>query len=140
MSSTINGVSNSLFNAPTDPSTLPTKTLNQQDFLKLLVAQMSSQDPMNPQSNTDFAAQMAQFTALETSQSTDSKVSQLLTSQEVLSANTLIGRMVSLQGSGGGVVSGTVSAVQMGTSGPQLQVNGSLYDLSQVLSIQPTTN
>src|ERR1051325_11081844 len=35
-------------------SALPQQAISQQDFLKLLVAQLSSQDPMNPVSNTDF--------------------------------------------------------------------------------------
>ncbi len=40
------------------------QTLTQNNFLQLLVAQMENQDPMNPQSDTDMAAQMAQFTSL----------------------------------------------------------------------------
>jgi len=44
----------------------PKKTgLDMNDFLNLIVAQMSNQDPMNPVENTDFIAQMAQFSALE---------------------------------------------------------------------------
>ena len=34
-------------------------------FLKLLVAQMQHQDPMEPMSNTEFVAQLAQFTSVE---------------------------------------------------------------------------
>jgi len=50
-----------------DYSKLQTKKtgLDMQDFLNLIVAQMSNQDPMNPVENTDFIAQMAQFSALE---------------------------------------------------------------------------
>ena len=44
---------------------LPAKTLSQNDFLKLLVTQMSAQDPLNPKGDLDMAAQMAQFTSLE---------------------------------------------------------------------------
>lgn len=42
--------------------------LSQQDFLKILVAQMSNQDPMEPTSNGEFLAQMAQFSLLESFQ------------------------------------------------------------------------
>lgn len=125
--------------ADSSRTTLPTQTLNQQDFLKLLVTQMSAQDPMNPQSNTDFAAQMAQFSALQTSQQTQAELTTLVGNQQVQQANDLLGRTVRLLESDGTTISGAVSAVQMNAGSPQLVVNGFTYDLSQVLSIQPAT-
>ena len=120
---------------PVTGSAAPSKTLTQNDFLKLLVAQMSAQDPLNPQSNTDFAAQMAQFSALQASQSTQTSVSLLQASQQVQQANSLIGRSVILTAQDGTFPSGTVSGVQMVSGAPKIVVNGALYDLSQVLSI-----
>jgi flagellar basal-body rod modification protein FlgD len=112
------------------------KTLNQNDFLKLLVAQMTSQDPMNPQSNADFAAQMAQFSALQTSQSTAAEMAKLSANEQVQQANGLLGRSVSVQ-SGEGIATGTVSAVQLSGGVPLLLINGAQYELNQLLSIQP---
>ncbi|MFM8608293.1 MAG: flagellar hook assembly protein FlgD, partial [Hyphomicrobiales bacterium] len=45
-------------------STAPKTTLGQEDFLKLMTAQMSNQDPFQPQSNTEMIAQMAQFSTV----------------------------------------------------------------------------
>ncbi len=119
---------------------LPSSTLSQADFLKLLVAQMSSQDPMNPESNTDFAAQMAQFSALQTSQSTQTDIANLYANQQLQQANELIGRVVTLQNADGKTTtSGTVSSVQVNSGTPQLIINGASYDLSQVLAISPPT-
>ena len=44
---------------------LPAKTMGQTEFLSLLVTQMRNQDPLKPVSDTEFIAQMAQFTSLE---------------------------------------------------------------------------
>ena len=45
----------------------PKKVLDQDDFLELLITQFSTQDPLNPVTDTAFIAQMAEFTALELS-------------------------------------------------------------------------
>lgn len=51
--------------AKSSASTRNTGELGKDDFLKLLITQVQHQDPMNPASDTDFIAQMAQFSALE---------------------------------------------------------------------------
>ncbi len=106
-------------------------TLNQQDFLQLLVAQIQYQDPMNPQSNTDMAAQLAQFTAL--SQATASS-----SSLAMLQANSLIGSTVNIQIDSKTQTSGVVSGVSMVSGSPQIVVNNADYNLSQVTSVSPT--
>ncbi|MDX9746028.1 MAG: flagellar hook capping FlgD N-terminal domain-containing protein [Syntrophales bacterium] len=46
-------------------ATSHTKSLGKDDFLKMLVAQLKNQDPLNPMDGTEFAAQLAQFSSLE---------------------------------------------------------------------------
>jgi flagellar basal-body rod modification protein FlgD len=114
-------------------STAPSQTLNQADFLNLLVTQMSSQDPLNPESDTDFAAQLAQFSALQTAQSSQ-------TDLQSMQATSLIGQTVTLMPSAGATeVSGVVSGVAISAGTPELVVNGQTYTLSQLAGIAPTT-
>ena len=116
----------------TDSVANSSQTLNQQDFLQLLVTQMENQDPMNPQSDTDMAAQMAQFTSLQQS-------SGMSASLAMMQANSLIGSSVSLQVNPQTTASGVVQGVMLQNGTPQIMVNGSNYNLSQVLSVSPTT-
>ena len=125
--STTSGTSST--NSTTSP--LPSQTLNQADFLKLLVTQMTSQDPLSPESNTDMAAQMAQFSALQASQNTEKDV-------QGLQADNLLGRTVTLATTNNGPTSGIVSAVQLQAGMPSIVVNGQSYDLSQITAITPT--
>ena len=126
--------------AATTATRLPTQMLGQDDFLKLLVAQLSAQDPMNPQKDTEFIAQMAQFSALEQTRSMQTDISGLRADQQVVQANSMIGRTVALQGTDGASVSGVVSGVTLATGNPQIIVNGKAYALSSLLGVTaPTT-
>lgn len=49
----------------TSPGGSTTQTMGKEDFLKLLVAQLAHQDPMNPMDNTQFVTQLSQFTSVE---------------------------------------------------------------------------
>lgn len=69
-------------------------TLNENDFFQLLTAQLENQDPLNPLSASDFAAELAQF-------STAIGVQQLQTSQTAynnLQLSGLVGRNVAVNG------------------------------------------
>lgn len=116
---------------------VPTKSLTQNDFLKLLVAQMTQQDPLNPKSDIEMIPQMLSFTQLEQSKSMQTDIAGLRSQQEVLQANSLLGRTVEIQDESDAVISGTVTAVQMEEGTPKLVVNGSKYALSDLLSIKP---
>ena len=138
--STINSVSSTTTTDQSGESRLPTQTLGQSDFLKLLVTQMSQQDPMNPMKDTEFIAQMASFSALEQSKTMEADISALRTEQQLLQANGLIGRLVNMQSEDGTLVSGIVNGVQVADGTPTLVVNGQTFTLSQVVSVAPAPN
>lgn len=114
----------------TDTIANPSATLTQNDFLQLLVTQMQYQDPLNPQSDTQMAAQMAQFTALQQS-------SAMSGSLAMIQANALVGSTVTVQNGTQSTASGVVQGVIMQSGAPQIVINGSEYSLSQVVSVEP---
>ena len=116
-------------------SRLPMKTLGQSDFIKLLVTQLTTQDPLNPKQDTEFIAQMTQFSALEQSKSMQSDIARMREDQQILQANSLIGRAVQIQTGKDATAEGIVSAVQVEAGTPQIVVNGETYGLGQLLGI-----
>jgi len=79
----------------------PEKTLGKDDFLKLFVTQLRAQNPLNPMNNTEFTAQLAQFSSLEQLNNISMQLHDLLLYQNSLQntlSNTLIGRKVKISG------------------------------------------
>lgn len=64
--------------------------LDKNSFLKLLVTQLSKQDPTNPMNDREFISQMAQFSSLEQMNNVANSMNKLRASQ----ANQLIGKMI----------------------------------------------
>jgi flagellar basal-body rod modification protein FlgD len=124
--------SNATTQAPA--SRIPIKTLGQEDFIKILVTQMTSQDPMNPQKDTEFVAQMAQFSQLESSKTVTSELTSMREQQDFLKANSLIGRRVQMA-SDDGMYIGTVSGVEMKGKEPLLQVGEETFALADLIRV-----
>lgn len=144
MPTAVSNYINSNFGDTTGLERVPSKSLNQDDFLKLLVTQISAQDPLNPKADLDMAAQMAQFTALEQSRNMasdmatmSSNIASLLAEQQVLQANGLLGREVTLVTGQNTTTTGTVSGVNFVSGQPRITVDGTDYGLDKVLTISP---
>jgi len=116
-------------------SGLATQVMSQQDFLKLLVAQMTSQDPLNPMTNQDLLAQTVQFSTLQSNTDLQNTLTQMQTGQNLAQADSLLGRQVALQVDSNTTTQGTVSGIDVSSGTPMIVVNGVSYNLSQVLSI-----
>lgn len=119
----------------------PASTLGQEDFMKILLTQLTYQDPLKPMDNQEFMAQMAQFTALEQSQRLNDRVQQLVDDQAALQSISLIGRTVEVSTSSGNKT-GTVSSLSLGGVSPLLTLalaGGSLLpdvSLSQIVNVR----
>lgn len=123
-------------------SNLQASNLGMQDFLKVLLTQLTYQDPLKPVDNQQFMAQMAQFTNLEQTQQLNTKIETLITNQAALQSVGLIGRTVDISTSTGDTVSGKVSALSLAGDAPLLTVlttagaTLSNISLSQVVAVR----
>src|SRR5918997_4342163 len=108
----------------TQPAATPGGQLGKDDFLKLFVAQLQHQDPMNPMNDSEFMGQMAQFSTLE-------QVSNLAAANEQIAKNLaanhaigLIGRTVTWTDEADAVHTGVVEKVTTKDGSPFLTVAG----------------
>jgi flagellar basal-body rod modification protein FlgD len=141
----------SFFVPPTSSSTsaaggngnipLPTNAmLSQQDFLNLLVTQMTAQDPLKPTDSQDLLSQMTQFSTLNANNTLQTQLANMQLSQEYTAAGSLLGKQVTLQLDSKTTAQGTVTGIDASGSAPQIIVNGTSYTLDKVISItDPTT-
>lgn len=106
------------------------QTLDKDDFLKLLVTQLSHQDPTQPMEDREFIAQMAQFTALEQITNLNKEFSSVARLIATSQAIGLLGKTVEIA-DGDTLVRGSVREV-LGGESPQLLVNNRYYDYGAV--------
>jgi flagellar basal-body rod modification protein FlgD len=114
------------------------KQLDQDTFLKLLVAQMKYQDPSKPADSTQFLAQTAQFTQVEKlGQIADAQAS-MLSAQLMVGASNLVGRTVTYLDAAGAEQTGVVKSATLGGSDPTLRVGFTDVQLSKVKEVRET--
>ncbi|MCX7828454.1 MAG: flagellar hook assembly protein FlgD [Thermanaerothrix sp.] len=112
MADGVNGVSGSGVEVGAEKQRTTKTELGKDDFLKLLVAQLTHQDPLDPLKDKDFIAQMAQFSALE-QQVNMAKGIESLAKMSMASAVNYVGRTVGYTGEDGSDAAGVVQFVEM---------------------------
>ena len=93
----VSGVSSALEQYQIKQDTTQKKDLGKNEFLELLVAQLNNQNPLEPQENGEFIAQLAQFSQVEGIEKLNTSMGSLLSgyqSSQALQASSLVGRKV----------------------------------------------
>jgi flagellar basal-body rod modification protein FlgD len=113
--------------SPSAGATVPTNpggVLGKNDFLKLMVAQLQAQDPLQPTDSSAYIGQLAQFTELEQVTNLAQSSGQASESQKLAQAVALIGHTVSYIDPTGLPQQGAVQSVQITSAGATLTVAG----------------
>ena len=107
--------------------------MGKDEFLTLLIAQLSHQDPTNPMDNTEFVAQMAQFSSLEQMHNMSNGFEKIASVMHNNDAISTIGKTVEIE-IGDTTTRGVVEATTMG-SNPEVMVNGMFYNLDKIKAV-----
>jgi flagellar basal-body rod modification protein FlgD len=130
--------------APVSPSqgatAQPAFGLDFQSLLKIILTQLTYQDPLKPVDNFQFVSQLAQFSQLQQSQALNDQITSLLAAQAAGQATGLLGRTVDIL-TNGTAISGEVTGVSFATGQPLITIetsdgstvgNLSIADVTQV--------
>ena len=104
-----------------------TSALGKDAFLQILVAQMQYQDPLQPSSDTEWIAQLAQFTSLENMQN-------MSNSLDNSQAFSMVGKTVQVK-TDNGVKEGVVEYVSMSNNKAYVNIDGGSYKASDVIAV-----
>ncbi|MCM1567369.1 MAG: flagellar biosynthesis protein FlgD [Dehalobacter sp.] len=132
---------------PTDTkSSTDNAALDKQAFLQLLIAQLKNQDPMSPMDNSQFVAQLAQFSSLEQMGNMATAIDELKESMVTLNSQSLltqgaamIGKEVVGQITTDGEtekITGTISSVKWSEGSLTLMIGDQALGMEDILEIR----
>lgn len=96
-------------------------SLSMEELLRVMMTELTYQNPLKPVENKDFMTQIAQFSSLETSQRLNENLEKLLSLQSVNQSVGLLGKSVSVS-TASGSVRGVVTALSLVNGDPQLTI------------------
>ncbi|MGZ0085250.1 flagellar hook assembly protein FlgD [Caldibacillus thermoamylovorans] len=141
---TTNAIDSNLWlaNAAQPESKTGNRILGKDDFLKILLAQLQNQDPLNPMEDKDFISQMASFSSLEQMMNIADLMQQWMQTSHrdmLLRYSEWIGKTVSWQ-DGSDVKQAVVQSVQQKDGQVVLGLNnGAMIAADEVIKVEQTS-
>jgi len=117
---------------------IPNRTLEQKDFLNLLITQLGNQNPMKPTDGNEMLAQMTQIASIQSMNAMQKSMTDLQTNNQVNLGQNLINKMVQVWDEDvGKPVIGLVDKVSMSKGVVSLTVSGHDYPINALEAVIP---
>jgi len=108
------------------------------DFIKMMITQLQNQDPTAPVKNEELLAQMSQISQLQSNTTLTSTLQGMTLQNQIGSASSLIGKVVTGLDSNSDPVQGLVTSIKVAGSDVNLQLDtGATLGLTKVTDIAP---
>lgn len=109
-------------------------SLSMQDLLRVMLTELTYQNPLKPVENKDFMTQIAQFSSLDASQRLNQNLEKLLSLQSVNQSVGLLGKTVDIK-TATGTATGQVTALSLASGDPQLTITTTTGDVLAGIAI-----
>jgi flagellar basal-body rod modification protein FlgD len=123
----------------TDPANDAFNGLDTNSFLKLMIAQLQNQDPLNPADNNQLLQQVNEIRNIGATDKLTSTLDSVLLGQNVTSATALIGKQIDALSDDNKKISGVVDRVTITDGTPKLHVGDSVVSLNNISDIEPSS-
>lgn len=105
------------------------------DFMKLLIAELQNQDPMNPMDNHQILQQVSQIREIESNSKLTDTLESVLLGQNMTTASNMLGKFIAGLTKDGQLVTGQVERISVTDGLPALHVGEHMIDLKSVTEI-----
>ncbi len=110
--------------------------MDSDQFMQILMAQLTHQNPLEPMDNAEMMSQFSQLNSLQELREIHTGMDKLSTSNQVMYLSSLIGKTVKVNRTDGKVVEGIVEGVVIEKDNPQLRIDNEEYPLDDVIEIE----
>jgi flagellar basal-body rod modification protein FlgD len=123
-------------NSTMQPAQTATNAMNADEFMQILLAQMTHQNPLEPMDNAEMTTQFSQLNSLQQLREINSGMEKLTSSNQVIYLASLIGKSVKVNRTDGKVLEGVVEEVFTEKDNPQLRIGTEKVSLDDVIEVK----
>jgi len=135
----VNGISNInqiSTNTTANPARTNSNTFDSDQFMQILMAQLTHQNPLEPMNNAEMMSQFSQLNSLQELRDIHTAVDKVSASNQVIYLASLIGKTVKVNRPDGNVLEGVVEEVITEKDNPQLRIGTEKVSVSDVIEVK----
>jgi len=132
----VNSVSSAVNTPAKAGGTVAANAMDSAQFMQILMAQLTHQNPLEPMDNNEMMSQFSQLNSLQELRDIHTAMDKVSVSNQTAYLASLIGKTVKVSRPDGKFLEGVVDGVLAGKDTPQLRIGTEIVDLSDVLEIK----
>ena len=132
----VNGISSANQLSVNSPAKVTSTALDSNQFMQILMAQLTHQNPLEPMDSNEMMSQFSQLNSLQELRDIHSAMDKVSVTNQTTYLASLIGKTVKVNRPDGKILEGVVEGVIANKDNPQIRVGNQTVDLSDVLEIQ----